>query len=97
MPFRSIKISLSSRVYPAATYDYSELERIGDKAKPYVICSYTGRKVKKLAKVRKSLMELSINTIKTSRVNKRIRPRQTPRGLFDCKLYEIAIYNYITY
>ena len=96
MPFRrSTKASLSSQVHPAAAHDHGRLESMGDKARLCVVCLHAGRKVKKVAKVRKPLMELSINTVKTSRVDKRIRPRQTPRGLFGCRLCGIAICNHI--
>ena len=97
MPSRLPKVSLSSRVYPVAARDYSRLERIGNKAKVYVVYSYLGRKVEKPAEIRKPLQELSVNTVKTSRLDIRKRPQQTPRGLFSCKLYRIAIYNHIRY
>ena len=86
MPSRPAKLSLSSRVHPAAAPDHGRLERMGDKAKLCVVCSYAGRKVEKPAKITKPLMELSQNTVKASRIDKRVRPRQTPRGLFGCKL-----------
>ena len=91
----SVKQSLSSQVHPAASRDHGHLERMGDKAKSCRVCLYAGRKVAKLAKIRKPLSELSTNTVKTSRLDKRIRPLQTPRGIFGCKLCGIYICNHI--
>ena len=95
MPSRPPKVSLSSRVHPAAARDHGRLERMGNKAKACVVCSYLGRKVEKPAEIRKPLQELSVNTVKTSRLDIRKRPQQTPRGLFGCKLCGIAICNHI--
>ena len=92
---RPPRLSLSSRVHPAAARDHGRLERMGNKAKACVVYSYVGRKVEKPAEIRKPLMELSVNTVKTSRLDIRKRPQQTPRGLFGCKLCGIAICNHI--
>ena len=94
-PPTSIKASLSTRVHPAAAYDHGRLERLGNKAKACVICSNAGRKVMKMAKIRKPLAELSVNTVKTSNQVKRKRPQQTPRGIFGCRLCKIYICNHI--
>ena len=66
---RHSKISLSSRVHPAAARNHDRLENIGNKAKPCVVYSYIGRKVEKPAEIRKSLLELSVNIVKTSRMD----------------------------
>ena len=95
MSFRLVKESLLSRVYSTAARDYNRLKRIEDKIKACLVCLIAGRKVEKLTKVRKPLLKLFINTMKTSRIDKRIRPRQTPRGIFGCKLYGIHICNHI--
>ena len=65
------------------------------KVKRCVVCLYVGRKVEKLAKSRKSLMELSINTVRTRDSRKRKRLQQTSRDIYDCKLCRIAICNHI--
>lgn len=67
------------------------LERMGDQAKAYVVCSYAGRKVEGFIQPRKALLELSANTVPTSRLDVRKRPNQSPRGLCGCRLCEIAM------
>ena len=68
------KHSLSALVYPAPARDHGLLERMGNKAKRYVVCLFVGRKVPKPAKIRKPLLDLSINTVRTLNRDKRIRP-----------------------
>ena len=89
------KASLSSRVYPAAAREHGRLEHMGGKAKRCVVCLLAGRKVEKPAEIRKPLLELSVNTVRTPLSGVRKRPQQTPRGLFGCKLCGIAICNHI--
>ena len=91
----SIKTSLSSRVHPAAARDHGGLERIGNKAKRYVVCLNAGRKVEKIVQSRKPLIELSVNTVRTLDPDQRKRPQQTPRGIYGCALCGIAICNHI--
>ena len=93
--FYSIKTSLLSRVYFAATRNYKELKRIGNKVKRCVIYLNIGRKVKKIIQSRKSLMKLLVNTVKTLDSSQRKRPQQISRDLFEYTLCEIVIYNYI--
>ena len=94
---RPPKVSLLSRVYPITARDHNRLERIKNKVKIYVIYSYLDRKIKKPAEIRKPLQQLLVNTVKTSRLNIRKRSQQILRGLFNYKLYRIAIYNHIRY
>ena len=91
-----VKVSLSARVHPAVMRDHGGLERMWDKAKRCVVCLNAGRKSEKLAKIRKPLLELSINTVRIPDKGQRKRPQQTPRGIYDCKLCGIAICNHIT-
>ena len=89
------KHSLSTQVYPAPVRDHGYLERMGNKAKRCVVCLHAGRKVPKPAKIRKPLLDLSINTVRTLNRDKRTRPQQVPRGIYGCKLCNIAICNHI--
>ena len=90
----SLKIPLATQVHPAAARDHGGLERLGNKAKRCVVCSCAGRKVEKLAKIRKPLTELAINTrVLNAGVKK--RPQQGPRGVYGCRLCGIAICNHI--
>ena len=84
----SVKLSLSARVHPTAARDHGRLERMGGKAKQCVVCLHAGRKVEKLAKIRKPLSELSVFTVRIPQQGKRKQPQQVPRGLFGCKLVE---------
>ena len=75
IPIRYPKISLSSRVHTAAARDHDRLESIGNKVNLYVVYSHVGRKVEKPAEIRKPLLELSVNTVKKSRIDIRKRPQ----------------------
>ena len=68
---------------------------MGGKAKRYVVCLNAGRKVEKLAKIRKPLLKLSINTVRIPNKGQRKRAQQTPRGIYDSKLRGITICNHI--
>ena len=63
----SLKASLATLVHPAAARDHGGLERLGNKVKRCVVCLNAGRKVEKMAKSRKPLAELSINTIRSGK------------------------------
>ena len=67
---------------------------MGDKAKICVPCSHAERKVPRPAKMRKPLMELSINSV-IDDYDKRIRRQQASRGIYGCRLCEIHICNHI--
>ena len=81
---------ITGKVHPAAARDHGRLERMGDKAKTCVPCLYSGRKVPERAKIRKPLLELSVNST-IGPPNKRIRRRASQRGIHGCGLCGIHI------
>ena len=89
------RVSLSSRLHPAAARDHGRLERMGDKAKYCVVCLNAGRGVPKPAQIRKPLQELSANSVRPSDPANRMRRRRAPRGIYGCKLCGIHICNHI--
>ena len=87
----AIRGSLSSRVHPAATWDHGGLERIEDKSKYCVPYSSIKRKLLYSAIIRKSLAELSNNSVRLRDLAKRKRREQVPRTNYGCKLCNMHI------
>ena len=73
---------------------HNKLERIANKIKVYVPCSYAGRKIPAV-RPRKSLMKLSNNSVIPRIIDKRQRRERVLRGLYGCKLCGIHICNHI--
>ena len=90
------KVSLSSRVHPAAWRDHGHVNRMGTKAKYCVPCSYAGRVIPTPGKIRKPLLEMSVNSVRPRDLDKRKRRQRPPRGIHGCKLCNIHICNHMT-
>lgn len=89
------KVSLSARVHPAAGREHGHLNRMGDKAKYCVPCSYAGRVIPTSGKIRKPLLELSVNSVRPRDLDKRKRRQRPPRGIHGCKLCNMYICNHL--
>ena len=89
-----LKSSLSDYVNQAAARDHGSLTPLGKKAVSCRVCVCARRKVLKQAKTQKPLNELSVNTVKTIKKDRK-RPQQTPRGIYGCALCGIHICNHI--
>lgn len=87
--------SLASRVLPVAGRDHGLLESMRDGVKACVPCLQAGRGVPKPAQIRKPLLELSINSVRSSDLVNRKRRRRAPRGIHGCKLCGIHICNHM--
>ena len=80
----SIPKPIEELLHRAAVRDHGQLERLGDIPRTYRACRLVGRKTIKQQAIRKPLEELSVNTVKTIRMERK-RPEQVTRSRFRCK------------
>ena len=81
---------LEELVHRAAPRDHGKLQKLGNTPRSCQPCRDAGRKTSRAQPIRKPLEQLSVNTIKTIRKDRK-RPERIPRTRYGCKLCQMYI------
>ena len=82
--------SLQELVHRAAPRDHGCLQKLGNIPRICVPCRNASRKTSRAQPIRKPLEELSVNTVKTTKIDRK-RPERIPRTRYGCKLCQMYI------
>ena len=82
--------SLQELVHRAAPRDHRYLQKLRNIPRIYVPCRNAGRRTSRAQPIRKPLEELSVNTVKVVKAQRK-RPERIPRTRHGCRLCQMYI------